>query len=60
MLNETVRKTLLYVGIALLVMGAAMLVFAGGSMIVMDAPLLIVGGALTLWALIERRRAAIA
>lgn len=57
MVNETLRKVLLYTGIAFLLLGVVMIAFAGGGMIMMDVPLIIVGGALTGWALIEGRRA---
>lgn len=58
MVNETLRKVALYVGITFLLLGVVMIAFAGGGMIMMDAPLIIVGGALTGWAVIEGRRAA--
>jgi len=57
MVSDKIRKPVLYVGATLLLAGAGMLALAGGGMIMMDAPLLIIGGAMTTWAIIERRRA---
>lgn len=56
MVSEAVRKTVLYIGIVILLLGVAMIAFAGGGMIVMDAAFLLVGGAMVAWAVIQGRK----
>lgn len=60
MVNETARKTVLYVGAALLLLGVLMIAFAGGGMILMDIPFILVGGAMTTWAFLAGRKASVA
>lgn len=56
MVSEGIRKTVLYVGAVIVLLGIAMIAFAGGGMIVMDSIFLLVGGPMVGWAVYEGRK----
>lgn len=56
MVNETIRKVVLYVGAVILLLGILMVAFAGGGMILMDIPFLVVGGGMVAWAVVQGRK----
>lgn len=58
MVSEGIRKTVLYVGAVIILLGIAMIAFAGGGMILMDAAFLLVGGLMVGWALYAGRQEA--